>query len=222
MKGIQSLSEVIRRAHGDWDLRTDQHTQPTPTQAYLRHPRSILQPRALGGILIALGVRCRHRFVGCPCLFISHSSPLSPFSVPLVRCYCVNLQAETSATDRRHSALLDPRREMRWPSRGHVTRTTAIAASLSAHLGRHANTAVDRAEVDNPLSPFAGSDSLPLFGFMLSTSMSGHAITAEARSQSMWPGKQVESPHGRGPRRMRGPAYTPGPLYKPKSRKRWS
>ena len=110
----------------------------------------------------------------------SHSSPLPPFSFHLVGCFCVNLQAEISATDRRHSTFLDPQREMRSPSRGHVTTTTAITTSLSAHLGRHANFAVDRAKIHNPLLPFAGSDSLPLFGFMLSPSMSGHPITAEA------------------------------------------
>jgi hypothetical protein len=57
-----------------------------------------------------------------------------------------------------------------------------------------ADTTVDRGEVNAPLTPFAGSGSRPLFGFMLSPSMSGHLITAEVRSLSKWPGRPVKSP----------------------------
>ena len=89
-------------------------------------------------------------------------------------------------------------------------RTSSRDAMWLAHLGRHANTPVDRIEAHHL--------SVPSCRLWLKAAAWHHVQpTAEVWSLSTWPWKQMESPHGRcSRRRTKGSVSITGPSWRQK------
>lgn len=140
-----------------------------------------------------------------------HSRPLAPrvrstryadqvFAAPLgdvypsslVKCCCMELQAETAVTDRWHhlSMINSERRDPRLG--GHTTRTT-----LLRHPCRHSQADRRSRQGQRSFDTDRWFWLTSAVYIILSPSSSGYPITAKVRSLSTWPGRQVEIPSDR-------------------------
>ena len=129
-----------------------------------------------------------------PCPLQAERS-LRPFGIDypscLVGCCSLDLQAETSTTDRRHRALHDAGPKARSMSQGHVTRSTPLRHPCRRTQADTQKPAVYRSRANVPWTPFAGFGSPPVSSFTLSSSVPRHQITRPGRhrrnpARSLW------------------------------------